>query len=144
MAGNGRQQLAVAGNGQQWLIAPFDNQQANLPLVPACVLALSLAGQLNLALLRTFPSLSPCGRPYYFNHLMAIQMSGGGANVVLGPRYQGSGHPDLDWLQAELAGPAPPKMVVITNPCNPTGVSRPAAWVLVHEVQGCILAPVPV
>ncbi|KAI3437662.1 hypothetical protein D9Q98_000112 [Chlorella vulgaris] len=61
-------------------------------------------------------------KPYYFNHLMAIQMSGGRANVVLGPRCQGSGHPDLDWLQAELAGPAPPKMVVITNPCNPTGV----------------------
>lgn len=31
------------------------------------------------------------------------------------------GHPDLDWLAAELAGPKPPKMVVITNPCNPTG-----------------------
>ncbi|EFN55891.1 hypothetical protein CHLNCDRAFT_94487 [Chlorella variabilis] len=61
-------------------------------------------------------------KPYYFNHLMAIQMSGGGANVAYGPRYPASGHPDLDWLAGELAGPAPPKMVVITNPCNPTGV----------------------
>lgn len=26
-------------------------------------------------------------RPFYFNHLMAIQMSGGGANVAYGPRY---------------------------------------------------------
>ena len=32
-----------------------------------------------------------------------------------------SGHPDLDWLAAELAGPNPPRLVVLTNPCNPTG-----------------------
>lgn len=118
-------------------------------------------------------------RPYYFNHLMAIQMSGGGDNVAFGPRKPGrwgrrrachmplhgwchraslqgswhamtrsslrastrchaaapalpdglfgsarclrSGHPDLDWLAAELAGPNPPRLVVLTNPCNPTG-----------------------
>lgn len=60
-------------------------------------------------------------KPYYFNHLMAIQMSGGGHNVAFGPRKPGSGHPDLDWLAAELAGPNPPRLVVLTNPCNPTG-----------------------
>ncbi|KAL4428806.1 hypothetical protein ABPG77_005244 [Micractinium sp. CCAP 211/92] len=60
--------------------------------------------------------------PYYFNHYMALQMTGGGDNVAFGPRCPGSGHPDLDWLAAELAGPRPPKLVVITNPCNPTGV----------------------
>jgi histidinol-phosphate/aromatic aminotransferase/cobyric acid decarboxylase-like protein len=52
---------------------------------------------------------------------MALQMSGGGASVVLGPRSAATWHPDLDWLAAELAGPQPPKLVVITNPCNPTG-----------------------
>ena len=64
---------------------------------------------------------------------MALQMSGGGANVVFGPRTSDTFHPDLDWLEAELAGagageaagPAPPKMVVITNPCNPSGEPCP-------------------
>jgi hypothetical protein len=77
-------------------------------------------------------------RPYYFNHLMAIQMSGGGAHVALGPRAGPRGHPDLAWLAAELAGPSPPKLVVITNPCNPTGAPppplRPAWDVCVHVV----------
>ncbi|GAB4819316.1 hypothetical protein N2152v2_006362 [Parachlorella kessleri] len=59
--------------------------------------------------------------PFYFNHLMALQMAGGGRNVVLGPCDSSSWHPDLDWLEGALAGPSPPKMVVITNPCNPTG-----------------------
>lgn len=55
---------------------------------------------------------------------MALQMTGGGKNVVFGPRCPGSGHPDLDWLAAELAGPRPPKLVVMTNPCNPTGAPQ--------------------
>jgi aspartate/methionine/tyrosine aminotransferase len=71
--------------------------------------------------------------PYYFNHLMALQMSGGGAGVVLGPREEASGHPDLAWLERQLAGPRPPKMVVVTNPCNPSGEpsgasGKLAAW----------------
>ncbi|KAF8066353.1 ISS1 [Scenedesmus sp. PABB004] len=61
--------------------------------------------------------------PYYFNHLMALQMTDTG--VLLGPSLPGSLRPDLDWLAGALAGPAPPKMVVITNPCNPTGVLLP-------------------
>lgn len=61
-------------------------------------------------------------RPYYFNHLMALQMTGGGNNVRFGPCDPASWHPDLEWLQAELNGSTPPKMVVLVNPCNPTGV----------------------
>lgn len=30
-------------------------------------------------------------------------------------------HPSLPWLKQALAGPEPPKMVVLCNPCNPTG-----------------------
>lgn len=41
--------------------------------------------------------------------------------VVLGPCSSNTLHPDLDWLQQQLAGDQPPKMVVIVNPCNPTG-----------------------
>jgi len=46
---------------------------------------------------------------------------------VAGPCDPRTLHPDLDWLQRELAGPQPPRMVVLVNPCNPTG----ARW------QGC-------
>jgi hypothetical protein len=54
-----------------------------------------------------------------FNHLMAIQMSGGGARVRLGPSHPLTLHPDLDWLEQQMGGRDPPKVVVITNPCNP-------------------------
>ena len=60
-------------------------------------------------------------KPYYFNHLMALQMTGGAANVVFGDCDRQTWHPDLDWLEGELAGPNPPKMVVLVNPNNPTG-----------------------
>lgn len=58
--------------------------------------------------------------PYYFNHLMACQMTGGARSVVLGPPGA-SLKPDLAWLEKELNGDHPPKMVVIVNPCNPAG-----------------------
>jgi len=61
-------------------------------------------------------------RPYYFNHLMALQMTGGAQAVRFGPCDPASWHPDLDWLEAEIQGNNPPKMVVLVNPCNPTGV----------------------
>ncbi|KAL6764759.1 PLP-dependent transferase [Haematococcus lacustris] len=61
-------------------------------------------------------------RPYYFNHLMALQMTGGGQSVVFGPSDPHTLHPDLRWLREQLAGPTPPRMVVIVNPSNPTGV----------------------
>ena len=51
----------------------------------------------------------------------SAQMTGGGRGVALGPCHQDSMHPDLDWLEAELSGPQPPKLVVLINPCNPTG-----------------------
>lgn len=60
--------------------------------------------------------------PYYFNHLMALQMTGGGSNVVFAPCDPHTFHPDLDWLERELTGSTPPRMVVLVNPCNPTGV----------------------
>lgn len=59
--------------------------------------------------------------PYYFNALMAIQMSGGGPNVTLAPCNPDTMHPDLDWLEHELKGQQPPKLVYLVNPCNPTG-----------------------
>mmetsp|Transcript_71576 Transcript_71576/g.226056 ORF Transcript_71576/g.226056 Transcript_71576/m.226056 type:complete len:317 (+) Transcript_71576:37-987(+) len=62
-------------------------------------------------------------RPYYFNHLMAVQMTGGKSAVTFGPCCEDTMHPDLDWLEGLLAGPGPPpKMVVVVNPCNPSGV----------------------
>ncbi|CAL5223689.1 g6241 [Coccomyxa viridis] len=60
--------------------------------------------------------------PYYFNHLMALQMTGGGHSVVHGRCDPHTWQPDLDWLEQTLSGPDPPKMVVLVNPCNPTGV----------------------
>ena len=62
--------------------------------------------------------------PYYFNHLMALQMTGGGHSVVFGRCHQQTWRPDLDWLEQVLAVPTPPKMVVLVNPCNPTGHSQ--------------------
>jgi aspartate/methionine/tyrosine aminotransferase len=53
---------------------------------------------------------------------MALQMTGSAPQVLLGPCDADSLHPDLQWLQQQLTGPKPPKMVVIVNPCNPTGV----------------------
>lgn len=46
--------------------------------------------------------------------------------MVLGRVDPASFHPDLAWLEQELSQPKPPKLVVITNPCNPTGLRM--AW----------------
>ena len=53
---------------------------------------------------------------------LVLQMSGGAEKVVFGRCDPASWHPDLDWLEAALAGPSPPRMVVLVNPCNPTGL----------------------
>lgn len=60
--------------------------------------------------------------PYYFNHLMMIQMAGGAESIRFGPYVPETYHPDLDWLETVLSSDKPPKMVVLVNPNNPTGV----------------------
>jgi len=62
-------------------------------------------------------------RPYYFNHLMALQMTGSGRSVIFGECNAQTLHPDLDWLEQILSSSERPKMVVLVNPCNPTGVA---------------------
>ena len=61
-------------------------------------------------------------KPYYFNALMAVQMTGGAPRLAFGPCDPNTFHPDLDWLEKELTGPDPPKLVYLVNPSNPTGV----------------------
>jgi len=67
--------------------------------------------------------------PYYFNHYMCLQMTGGGDGVLFGQVSQQDLTPDVDWLKAELkkheSTPNPIKMVVVCNPCNPTGIVIP-------------------
>eukprot|EP00804_Cyclotella_cryptica_P000073 CCRYP_013725-RA/>CCRYP_013725-RA protein AED:0.02 eAED:0.02 QI:698/1/1/1/1/1/2/96/449 len=85
-------------------------------------------------------------KPYYFNHVMAIQMSRGGLNsdasldddgmnpnliegLLVGPTSKGV--PDLTWLRSQLEQHRYPgggnaiRMVALVNPGNPTGVSLP-------------------
>lgn len=62
--------------------------------------------------------------PYYFNHHMALTSLCGPNSVILGP-CNSFFRPDLSWLEGYLAACVPaerPRMVVITNPCNPTGI----------------------
>eukprot|EP00586_Coscinodiscus_wailesii_P014827 CAMPEP_0172501526 /NCGR_PEP_ID=MMETSP1066-20121228/150644_1 /TAXON_ID=671091 /ORGANISM="Coscinodiscus wailesii, Strain CCMP2513" /LENGTH=447 /DNA_ID=CAMNT_0013276339 /DNA_START=196 /DNA_END=1539 /DNA_ORIENTATION=+ len=61
--------------------------------------------------------------PYYFNHVMALQMSRGDASVVAGPTVGDTGVPDVEWLEGVLARDERVKMVTLVNPGNPTGVS---------------------
>jgi aspartate/methionine/tyrosine aminotransferase len=63
--------------------------------------------------------------PYYFNHKMAIQMTVGTESLLIGPSVGNSFHPDLDWLEdvfRQSSTGNKPKMVVLVNPSNPTGV----------------------
>lgn len=62
--------------------------------------------------------------PYYFNHVMALQMCCGKDSVVVGPTTE-DGIPDLNWLQNTLDKNSDMTidMVTIVNPGNPTGVS---------------------
>jgi aspartate/methionine/tyrosine aminotransferase len=59
--------------------------------------------------------------PFYFNHVMAIQMCCGDKSVVIGP-CSDQGVPDLKWLEETLQKESI-DMVTIVNPGNPTGVS---------------------
>ena len=75
--------------------------------------------------------------PYYFNHLMMLTASGiPKENVIIGPRVAETMLPDLDWLEEALFSASGkgkenqrkiPKLVVLVNPCNPTGVVLPKA-----------------
>ncbi|KAG7340941.1 aspartate transaminase [Nitzschia inconspicua] len=61
--------------------------------------------------------------PYYFNHVMAIQMVCGSDAVLVGPTST-TGIPDLEWLTNTLqSSPSRIRLVTIVNPGNPTGVS---------------------
>jgi len=66
--------------------------------------------------------------PFYFNHMMALQMTGGAANVAIGPLCSNC-LPDTDWLEKRLTmdvSKAPRiRLVTVVNPCNPTGVMLP-------------------
>jgi aspartate/methionine/tyrosine aminotransferase len=63
--------------------------------------------------------------PYYFNHVMALQMTlpdAGANNILTGPSSD-QGVPDLSWLREQLRADASINMVTLTNPGNPTGVT---------------------
>ncbi|CAI7840887.1 unnamed protein product, partial [Closterium sp. NIES-54] len=66
-------------------------------------------------------------KPFYFNHQMAFQMTGV-TDIVYGPCDSDTLHPSADWLEEALSGKEGrkvPKVVVITNPNNPTGTYVP-------------------
>lgn len=63
-------------------------------------------------------------KPYYFNHVMAIQMTRGQGALLVGP-IDDDGYPSTDWLRNQFESNPNIKMVTITNPGNPTGVSIP-------------------
>eukprot|EP00593_Proboscia_inermis_P013612 CAMPEP_0171323746 /NCGR_PEP_ID=MMETSP0816-20121228/115766_1 /TAXON_ID=420281 /ORGANISM="Proboscia inermis, Strain CCAP1064/1" /LENGTH=460 /DNA_ID=CAMNT_0011822531 /DNA_START=208 /DNA_END=1591 /DNA_ORIENTATION=- len=68
--------------------------------------------------------------PYYFNHVMALQMTAGVEGVITGPTV--GGIPDVEWLRGRLHRNAinanserAISMVTVVNPGNPTGVTIP-------------------
>lgn len=64
--------------------------------------------------------------PYYFNHVMALQLClANNDNILTGPTTC-QGKPDLDWLREKFQTDNPAsmiRMVTITNPNNPLGVA---------------------
>jgi aromatic aminotransferase len=60
-------------------------------------------------------------RPYYFNHVMAIQMACGNASLLVGPSSN-QGIPNVEWLNQTLQDHPDIAMVTVVNPGNPTGV----------------------
>ena len=60
--------------------------------------------------------------PYYFNHVMAIQIAVGNDGLCVGS-CSAEGVPDLEWLERTIQNDDSIRMVTITNPGNPTGVS---------------------
>lgn len=76
-------------------------------------------------------------KPYYFNHVMALQMvmSNASEHLLIGPSTV-SGLPDIDWLEHTLKSESSIRMVTITNPCNPTG-TRVDRQILQRAVDIC-------
>eukprot|EP00979_Chaetoceros_neogracilis_P008611 scaffold1910_cov225-Chaetoceros_neogracile.AAC.3 len=71
--------------------------------------------------------LSVVFKPYYFNHVMAIQMTRGQEALLVGP-IDDDGCPSMSWLKEQLEEKGKQiKMITITNPGNPTGVSLPTS-----------------
>jgi len=75
-------------------------------------------------------------KPYYFNHLMALQMTGAGsgADIFIAPSTTEL-QPDVNALRGEMhqrkaQGRPPIKLVTVSNPGNPTGVMIPKARLL--------------
>jgi aromatic aminotransferase len=64
--------------------------------------------------------------PYYFNHVMALQMTISDDRILKGPTLP-NGLPDVQWLQQQFLEQLPNKkkiqMVTLSNPCNPTGMA---------------------
>jgi aspartate/methionine/tyrosine aminotransferase len=105
-------------------------------------------------------------RPYYFNHLMALQMTGGADRVLIGETDPQSLTPDMGWLRRQFAkqnsgggcggrggggvgggggggddgggsgGPPRIKLVVMVNPGNPSGAMIPRE-VLTEAAELC-------
>ncbi|OEU23311.1 PLP-dependent transferase [Fragilariopsis cylindrus CCMP1102] len=61
--------------------------------------------------------------PYYFNHVMAIQMCCGSESLVVGPTDMNTGYPNKEWLKQTLGNDNNIRMVTIVNPGNPTGIT---------------------
>jgi aromatic aminotransferase len=73
--------------------------------------------------------------PYYFNHVMAIQMALPSESLVVGP-CSDDGIPDLTWLEETLLADPSIHVVTIVNPGNPTGVTL-SRQVLQRAVDLC-------
>jgi aspartate/methionine/tyrosine aminotransferase len=67
------------------------------------------------------------------HHGRRLQMTGGSDAVVFGRCDPTTWHPDLEWLEGTLSGRSPPRMVVLINPCNPTG----QCWRCLDQTLSC-------
>ena len=67
---------------------------------------------------------------------MALQMTGSADRIAVGPCDPLTWAPDVEWLERELSGPDPPRMVVIVSPSNPTGCVVPPA-LLSRAAEAC-------